>query len=162
MSAVEPVPVRMTQGETVPARRKILLVEGEEDQAIYWGAVLASLGFEVVRAATLDAARALLQSSPSIVACSSWLADGSGIEFFAQLRGRPELALVYLVLLTTTVGQEEVIASLRGGANDCIDMSASYGEIRARLELAERVISLNEALHQKSAALGEALNSIQS
>ena len=47
------------------------------------------------------------------------------------------------------------------GANDCIDIGATYGEIRARLELAERVISLNEVLHQKSAALSDALTVIQ-
>jgi len=145
----------------VPSRRKILLIESEEDQAIYWSAVLSSLGFEVLRAASLDAAGALLTTGPSIVACSSVVCDGRAIEFFSRLRQRQELALVYLVLLTSSVGQEEVIASLRGGANDCIDMSASYGEIRARLELAERVISLNEALHQKSSALSDALTVIQ-
>jgi phosphoserine phosphatase RsbU/P len=143
------------------SRRKILLVESEDDQAIYWSSVLSSLGFEVLRASSLEAASAMLVGRPSIVACNSAVCDGRGIEFFARLRQRPELTLIYLVLLTSTVGQQEVIASLRGGANDCIDMSASYGEVRARLELAERVISLNEALHQKSAALSDALTVIQ-
>jgi sigma-B regulation protein RsbU (phosphoserine phosphatase) len=160
MSAPEPL---MADPERAgrPPRRRLLLVESEPDQAIYWGAVLSSLGFEVLTASSLSAATAMLADEPSIVACSSWLCDGHGIDFLAQLRGREELALVYLVLLTSTVGQEEVIASLRGGANDCIDMSASYGEVRARLELAERVISLNEALHHKSAALSDALTVIQ-
>ena len=82
-----------------------------------------------------------------------------GVDFFGTLRTRPELALVYLVLLTSS--GDEVIASLRAGANDCIDMSAPYGEIRARLEFADRVISLNEALQHKSAALSDALSLIQ-
>jgi len=151
----------VAEGVSASSRRRILLVESEEDQAIYWGAVLSSLGFEVQMAATLDAANALLAASPSIIACSAWVCDRRGIDFFAQLRQRQDLALVYLVLLTSSVGQEEVIASLRAGANDCIDMSASYGEIRARLELAERVISLNEVLHQKSVALSEALTVIR-
>jgi sigma-B regulation protein RsbU (phosphoserine phosphatase) len=141
------------------ARRKILLIESEADQAVYWDVVFRSLGFEVLKATTLLEAKTLLGASPSIVACSSWVADGAGIEFFGQLRAFPELALVYLVLLTSS--GEEVVASLRAGANDCIDMSAPYGEIRARLELAERVISLNEALQHKSAALSEALSVIQ-
>jgi len=160
MNAPEPL-IAESECPATPSRRKLLLVESEQDQAIYWSAVLSSLGFEVLTAASLSAATTMLTAGPSIVACSSWLCDGRGIEFFAQLRAREELALVYLVLLTSTVGQEEVIASLRGGANDCIDMSASYGEVRARLELAERVISLNEALHHKSAALTDALTVIQ-
>jgi phosphoserine phosphatase RsbU/P len=162
MSALEPAvqSIAAEHNDGSP-RRKILLIESEEDQAIYWSAVLASLGFEVLRAASLETAGAMLVTEPSIIACSSVVCDGRAIEFFSQLRQRQELALVYLVLLTSSVGQEEVIASLRGGANDCIDMSASYGEIRARLELAERVISLNEALRQKSAALSDALTVIQ-
>ena len=87
------------------------------------------------------------------------MSDGAGVDFFGRLRRRPELALVYLVLLTS--GGDEVVASLRAGANDCIAMSAPYGEIRARLELADRVISLNEALQQKSMALSDALSLIQ-
>ncbi|HEY6451176.1 MAG TPA: fused response regulator/phosphatase [Steroidobacteraceae bacterium] len=150
-----------TVGHIPASRRRVLLVESEEDQAIYWGAVLASLGFEVLAAPTLSAAETLLAAGPSIVACGASMADGLGIEFLAQLRQREELALVYLLLLTCSAGDEEAIASLRGGANDCIDMSASYGEIRARLELAERVISLNEALHRKNSALGDALTVIK-
>jgi len=137
------------------AGRKILLVESEAAQAIYWDAIFRSLGFAVVQATTLQQARSLLSVSPSIVACSSWVTDGAGIEFFGHLRTQPEFALVYLVLLTSS--GEEVIASLRAGANDCVDMSAPYGEIRARLELADRVISLNEVLQKKSAALSDAL-----
>jgi phosphoserine phosphatase RsbU/P len=150
-----------TERQLAPSRRKILLVESEQDQAIYWSTVLSSLGFEVLTAATLDIAETMLAAGPSIVACSSWVSQVRGIEFFRRLRQRQELALVYLVLLTSSAGSEDVIASLRAGANDCIDMSASYGEIRARLELAERVISLNEALDQKSAALSDALTLIR-
>ncbi|MGA8707495.1 MAG: SpoIIE family protein phosphatase [Steroidobacteraceae bacterium] len=140
-------------------RRRILLVESERDQSLYWDAIFRSLGFEVLIAGSLREAAALAASGLSIIASSSLLCDGTGVGFFAQLRARPEMALVYLVLLTSSGA--EVIASLHAGANDCIDMSAAYGEIRARLELAERVISLNEALHHKSAALSEALAVIQ-
>src|SRR5579863_10029157 len=140
-------------------RRRILLVESERDQSVYWDAIFRSLGFEVLKAGSLEEAAPLVASGFSIVASSSLLRDGTGVGFFAQLRSRPDMALVYLVLLTSS--GEEVIASLHAGANDCIDMSAAYGEIRARLELAERVISLNEALHKKSAALSDALTLIQ-
>ena len=160
MSTPKPLPNAGSVAEGEPfARRKILLIEGEADQAIYWDAVFRSLGFEVLRATTLRQAEAMVSAGPSIIACSSWTPDGAGLDFFGRLRSRPELALVYLVLLTS--GGDEVIASLRAGANDCIDMSAPYGEIRARLELADRVISLNEALQHKSAALSDALGLIQ-
>jgi sigma-B regulation protein RsbU (phosphoserine phosphatase) len=160
MNTPEPAIAALPSTEGDPLqRRTILLVESEQDQSVYWDTIFRSLGFEVVRARTLHDATALLVSGLSIVACSSSVADGSGVEFFSQLRTRTDMTLVYLVLLTSS--GEEVIASLRAGANDCIDMSATYGEIRARLELAERVISLNEALHHKSAALSDALTVIQ-
>ena len=140
-------------------RRRILLVESERDQSVYWDTIFRSLGFDVVKASSLREAAPLATSAFSIIASSSLLSDGAGVDFFAQLRARPDMTLAYLVLLTSS--GEEVIASLHAGANDCIDMGAAYGEIRARLELAERVISLNEALHQKSAALSNALTVIQ-
>jgi phosphoserine phosphatase RsbU/P len=161
MSSPEPLPPAASiASDDLSSRRKILLIEGEADQAIYWDAVFRSLGFDVLKAATLRDSEDLLSAGASIIACSSWTSDGAGVDFFGRLRTRPELALVYLVLLTS--GGDEVIASLRAGANDCIDMSAPYGEIRARLELADRVISLNEALQHKSAALSDALGLIQS
>jgi sigma-B regulation protein RsbU (phosphoserine phosphatase) len=160
MSSPEPVPLPGAAPKVaVDRRRKILLVEQERDQLVYWQTIFSSLGFEVLPARSLHEADTLGGSGSSIVACGSALVDGTGIDFFARLRTRPEMALVYLVLLTSS-GQE-VIASLRAGANDCIDMSASYGEIRARLELAERVISLNEALHRKGTELSGALGVIQ-
>jgi len=162
VSTPEPAPASAPRGHPSSSRRKILLIEGEEDQAAYWNLLFASLGFEVCRATTLAAAESMLATAPSIISCSSWLADGSGVEFLRHLRRRPELALTYLVLLTGIVGHDEIIASLRGGANDCLDISATYGEVRARLELAERVISLTEVLHQKNAELSDALQLIQS
>lgn len=139
--------------------RTLLLVESDAAQAVYWDAIFRSLGFSVLKAASLQQAASLLGTLPSIIACSSWVADGAGIEFFGRLRAQPEFALVYLVLLTSSGA--EVVASLRAGANDCVDMSAPYGEVRARLELADRVISLNEALQKKSAALSDALSVIR-
>jgi sigma-B regulation protein RsbU (phosphoserine phosphatase) len=143
------------------APEKILLVESEPDQAIYWSAVLSSLGFDVLTATTLHEAHALLSSELRIIACSSLLADGRGIDFFSQMRLRKECALAYLILLTSSFGKDEVIESLHSGANDCMDKGASYGEVRARFELATRVLSLNEALHQKSLELGNAMTVIQ-
>ena len=146
---------------TVPSPERILLVESEPDQAIYWSAVLSSLGFEVLMAATLSEASTMINSGPRIVACSSVVSDGRGIDFFLRLRQRKDLALTYLILLTSRFGQDEVIESLHGGANDCMDKGASYGEVRARFELAARVLSLNEALYKKSSELSEAMAVIQ-
>src|ERR1700685_877825 len=139
MNAPEPLARQAISEKTDPtSSRKILLIESEQDQSIYWDAVFRSLGFQVLNAASLEAAAPLLARQPSIIACSSLVSDGTGVEFFAHLRRRSELALVYLVLLTSS--GEEVISSLGAGANDCIDMSAPYGEIRARLELGARGI----------------------
>lgn len=152
-------PTPLEANSDLARRRRILLVESERDQGFYWDTIFRALGFEVLWAGTLVEAERLLESGPSIVVCGSLVVDGTGIGLFARLRARPELALVYLVLLTGS--GEEVIPSLRAGANDCIDIAATYGEVRARLELAERVISLNEALHQKGAALSDALTVIR-
>ena len=109
MNAPEPVtPQAISERIDPTSSRKILLIESEQDQSIYWDAVFRSLGFQVLNAASLEAAGPLLAKQPSIIACSSLVSDGTGVEFFAHLRRRPELALVYLVLLTSS--GEEVIS----------------------------------------------------
>jgi sigma-B regulation protein RsbU (phosphoserine phosphatase) len=138
-------------------RRRILLIESEPDQAIYWSELLDSLGFSVVHSASLAEAHRRVGEHPGIILCSSLLSDGRGSEFLAQLRRRDELARVYLILLTNSFGHEELIESLGIGVNDCMDKGASYSEVRARLKLAERVLTLNDALLDKSARLGDAL-----
>lgn len=147
---VVPSPEPRTQG--------LLLIESEEDQAIYWSSLFASLGFPITRAHNLAEAHELLSTLPEVVVCAAHLSDGRGSDFFASLRGREDYSRVYLILLTSSFGQEELIESLSFGANDCMDKGASFAEVRARLRLATRVIGLNEALHEKSASLSGALD----
>lgn len=143
------------------SRRRILLVESQEDQAIYWTAVLSSLGYDVIQASSVQVAKSLLAPYLSIVVCGSYLEDGRAIELFAEVRRRRELSLVYLILLTSSIGEAEVIESLKSGANDCMDKGGTYGEVRARFELAERVIALNDELQRKSHELSHALSVIE-
>jgi sigma-B regulation protein RsbU (phosphoserine phosphatase) len=165
--------VVQSEAPPLPRLREIVLVESESDQAVYWSALLARAGFHVLTAASLATANDLLATAtatatagapapaPRIVICGSVVTDGRGIDFFAALGRRKERALDYLILLTSNFGEDEVIESLRVGANDCLDKGASYGEVRARLGLAERMISLNEALREKNAQFGDALTVIQ-
>jgi sigma-B regulation protein RsbU (phosphoserine phosphatase) len=154
-------PVSDAAGGALMAHR-LLLIEGEADQSIYWSSLLSSLGFSVTCANSLAQAHELLTLQPGLIVCAAHLDDGRGSDFFATLRGREEFARVYLILLTSSFGQEELIESLSFGANDCMDKGASYGEVRARLELAGRVITLNEALHEKSNHLSHALGLLRS
>jgi sigma-B regulation protein RsbU (phosphoserine phosphatase) len=142
--------------------RRLLLIESEEDQAIYWSSLLASLGFPVIRAQSLAQAKELMASSPELIVCAAHLSDGRGSDFFSSLRGRAECSRMYLILLTSGFGQEELIESLSFGANDCMDKGASLAEVRARMRLAERVIGLNEAVHDKSTSLAHALELLRS
>lgn len=154
----QPTPV---QTPCPAMRQRILLVEREPEQTVYWSVILTSLGFEVVAASSVTEANALLAAGPHIVVCSSLFADGRGVDFVKALRKHAEFGLTYLILLSSSYGQAEVIESLHSGANDCMAKDATYGEVRARIELAERVIALNGALHRKSAELSEALAVIQ-
>jgi sigma-B regulation protein RsbU (phosphoserine phosphatase) len=152
----------LSEASRLTSLRRVVLVESEPDQAVYWSALFSRLGFQVLTAASLAAASDMLTTGPHIVVCSTVVADGRGIDFFAALRQRKELALDYLIMLTGNFGEEDIIESLRVGANDCLDKGASYGEIRARLGLAERVMSLNEALREKSTQFSDALAVMQS
>lgn len=140
------------------ATQRLLLIESEDDQAIYWSALLSSLGFPVTRARSLSEALERMTTPPDLIVCAAHLSDGRGSDFFATVRRREDCSRVYLILLTSSFGQEELIESLSFGANDCMDKGATFDEVRARLRLAGRVIGLNEALHEKSASLSHTLD----
>ncbi len=123
--------------------------------------MLSSLGYDVIQARSVQLAKSLLAPYLSIIVCGSYLEDGRAIELFAEVRRRRELSLVYLILLTSSIGEAEVIESLKSGANDCMDKGGTYGEVRARFELAERVIALNDELQRKSYELSHALGVIE-
>jgi len=75
-----------------------------------------------------------------------WLMPGmDGAEVCGLLRANPETASKYLILLTSKASKERSSGGLRAGADDYIIKPFHLGELRARLLVGTRVVTLQKA-----------------
>jgi DNA-binding response OmpR family regulator len=91
-----------------------------------------------------------------------WVLPGlEGPELCRRLRTLPNQQLIYAVLLTRKIAQEEVIAGLRAGADDYMTRPLDQAELFARLQVGIRVLSLQAHLTRRIDELADALTRVK-
>lgn len=74
---------------------------------------------------------------------SDWEMPGmSGVEFCRQIRKRSWSGYIYVILLTSFSGVENVVRGLDAGADDFLTKPFQPQELRVRLRAGERVLAL--------------------
>ena len=117
----------------------ILVVEDEPaicDSLVY---VLATEGFVVRTAATLQAARAALTTELQLIVLDVGLPDGNGFDFCRELR---RSSLVPVLFLTARADEIDRVVGLEIGADDYVTKPFSPREVAARVKAILRRASL--------------------
>ncbi|MBI5535644.1 MAG: response regulator [Deltaproteobacteria bacterium] len=143
--------------------RRVLVAEDDPTCARILEVSLAKWGYEAVTFADGRGAWDMLQENtrPSL-AIIDWMMPGmDGVEICAQVRSRPELAGMYLILLTTRDAKEDVVEGLGSGADDYVIKPFNIQEMRARVQVGMRVLSLQKSLEDRIAELERAAASIK-
>ena len=142
---------------------KILIAEDDLISRRMLEAVLTKWNYEVVAASDgLQAWNALQTENPPPLAILDWMMPGmNGVEFCRKLRQTQTHTPTYVILLTSKRQQEDVIEGLEAGANDYIRKPFDRGELRARIQVGERVVELQLALADRVRVLEEALDKIK-
>jgi sigma-B regulation protein RsbU (phosphoserine phosphatase) len=124
---------------------------------------LRQWGFDVV--AVTDGAEALayLQAvNDPTLAILDWMMprlDGPAV--CRQIRSERATANMYLMLLTALEGRRDIVTGLDAGADDYIVKPFDPDELRARVNVGVRVITLQERLSARVAELQDALASVK-
>jgi phosphoserine phosphatase RsbU/P len=96
------------------------------------------------------------------VAVIDWNMPGmDGPTICQELRETPSLSAMYVILLTSNAEQKDVIAGLESGADDYITKPFDWGELRARLRIGTRIVSLQQALAARVSELQVALANVR-
>jgi DNA-binding response OmpR family regulator len=123
---------------------------------------LTKWGYDVI--ATKDGAEAmtiLRGKDAPVLAILDWMMPGyDGLEICRRVRETKKM--VYIILLTTRGGKENVIEGLRAGADDYLIKPFDKDELRARILVGLRVMELQEALVRRVAELEAAALEIES
>jgi len=109
---------------------------------------LQQLGIDVAPATDGTAAWSLLASRPvPQLAILDWMMPGiDGIEICRRIRQDPELAGMYVLLLTARASRADLVAGLDAGADDYMVKPIDTEELRARVQVGTRSARLQASL----------------
>jgi DNA-binding response OmpR family regulator len=124
---------------------------------------LCRWGYDVVAVRDGEAALRELQlrDSPPL-AVLNWMMPGmNGTEVCRKVRETTGSRLTYIILLTARDDKKDVVRGLRAGADDYITKPFDAGELRARVQVGERVIGLHSELASRANELEQALSRVK-
>ena len=143
--------------------KRILLAEDEARYRRILSHYLTSWGFTVTAVQDgVEAVEALTGENPPAVALIDWMMPGlEGPEVCKQVRSMTDRPYTYIILLTAKADKGEVAAGFEAGADDYITKPCDMTELRARLKVGERMVTLERTLAQQVDTLQHALDHVR-
>ena len=124
--------------------------------------VLSDFGYTVTGCADGDDAwRELQKPDAPPIAILDWLMPGlNGDEICRRVRARQHGPPAYLIILTIKDARKDIVAGLRSGADDYVPKPFDYEELRARVQVGERIVRWQQTLTTRVAELQDALSQV--
>lgn len=146
-----------------------LIIDDAADTRLYVRALLEAWGYNAVDAADgLDGLERMGEASIELVICDWMMPRMSGLEFCQAVRAAQFQHYVYLILLTSRSDKSDLLAGLNAGADDFLSKPVDAKLLRARLRVAERILTVqglladqNRTLRESRARLQQAYDQIQ-
>lgn len=142
---------------------KILIAEDDLTSRHRLETVLTKWGYEVVSCSNGKQAWERLQDThaPQLAILDWIMPEMEGIEVCRRLREIDTQNPIYVILLTTQKGKENIVCGLEAGADDYIIKPFEPDELQARIRVGYRVLQLQEKLDNRIKDLQESLQHIK-
>jgi len=142
---------------------KVLIAEDEIVSRRLLESALPRWGYDVVTATDGEEAWMLLQEpdAPTIMVLDWLMPRLDGVDICRRIRAHPRLSSVYIILLTSRAAIEDVVQGLEAGANDYITKPFDAAELRARMQVGVRVVSLQTTLAERVREMEDALSRVK-
>lgn len=135
---------------------KILIVEDDRVSALLLRRALEKLGHEASVAYTRESGWDLYQTDPAPIVIANWnLPDHAARTLCQDIRGRSGTFYSYILFVMEKGSREDRIAGLQAGADDFLLRPIDVSELAARLEVARRILCLQEQLQTRSVEMDE-------
>jgi len=113
--------------------------------------MLQKLGYQVVAAANgKEAWEAFRKGRFRLVISDVLMPEMDGLELCRRIRKHKQSKYTYVVMITALIGKKDYLEGMEAGADDFVTKPFDPDELKARLRVAERIISF-----QEQAALAE-------
>ena len=135
---------------------KILVAEDDRVSALKLRRTLEKLGYEAAVVADGNAAWEQVQAGDVELLISDWMMpEMDGPELCRRIRERPDTFYTYVILLTARSGRDDRLAGLEAGADDFLTKPFDTAELVARLNVARRILSMQQQLRTHAQQLRE-------
>lgn len=140
----------------------IVIVDDSRSFLRIFEAMLSSWGYRVHPAKSGDEAVRLIEEVQPDFVLTDWDMPGmSGIELCEQVRSSQQSNYTYIIMITGFASREELLRSLRVGADDFLTKPVNPSELKVRLKTALRISSLHKDLERKHLELSDLYRSLQ-
>ena len=142
---------------------KILIAEDERVSRRLLELTLTAWGHEVIVTEQGAEAWAVLdREDPPSLAILDWMMPGmDGIEICRRVRERKIPTRTYIILLTAKSSKANIVEGLIAGANDYVTKPFDRDEMRARVNVGETVVDLQQKLAGRVIELEDALGQVR-
>ena len=130
---------------------KILIAEDDSTSRTMLEAVLSKWGYEVTCTSDGDEAYAAFQQcdTPQLAILDWEMPKMDGPTLCRKLRGQERKDPLYLILLTSRGESGDIVRGLEAGADDYIAKPYDNEELRARVNVGRRMITLQNELRER-------------
>lgn len=123
---------------------------------------LRKWGFKTSSATNGRAAWEALQQedAPKLVILDWMMPEMDGLDVCRKMRADSRFDSHYILMLTAREGFDNIVEGLAAGANDYMVKPFNAHELRARIDVGQRIITLQTELGEKITALNKALDEV--
>jgi sigma-B regulation protein RsbU (phosphoserine phosphatase) len=141
---------------------KILIADDDRFSLKLIQTVLSTDDYDLIPATAGDEALRILKTPPAPeIAILDWMMPGlNGLDVCKEARAIPGLS-TYLILLTSRDRPEDLVEGLAAGADDYIVKPFNETELRARIAVGSRIVSLQRGLADRVTDLEAALQQVK-
>ena len=142
---------------------KILIAEDDETSRSVLTRALAKWEYEAVITDNGEEAWQKIQTADDpVLAILDWMMPVmDGIEVCRKVREAFPRRPIYIILLTAKERTEDVVAGLQAGADDYVTKPFDLSELKARIQVGERMVKLQSELAARVNELEEALSHVK-
>lgn len=134
--------------EPVRLRRQVLVAEDDAMFRKILQSWLQSWDYQVIVATDGTEAWSILQQErPPDLLILDWVMPGvDGMELCRRIREQQSASYQYILIVTANDARQDVVRGLEAGADDYLTKPFDKGELRARLRVGTRILTLQEDL----------------
>ncbi len=143
---------------------KILIAEDEYTTRLMVQVCLENWGYSIEGVEDGNTAWDIItQKNPPQIAVLDWEMPGiSGIELCKKIKRLERSSPIHVILLTARDSENDISKGFEAGADDYITKPFNDDELRARIRVAERIVTIQSSLSGSLEELREALDLVQS